>query len=260
VSLLGGVVILLSLSVGDAFAAAEIRLLNAVPGGPPPHLQVSAARQVKLEATDFGEATEYTATPAGRARLALLAGEKPIAKASSSFEEGARYTVVAVRNRNSEAPQLRVYRDGPAAAGKARLRVVSAAPEVNGAEITLDGRQLGSLSPGEVADYAAPDPGTYRLAAVKPDSEDELAALPGLSLVAGTAASAYLIGSAGERTRFVLHEDAVAAPTVGPATGLGGVAGGGMNWLLAILSAAAAGTLGGLLYSRARTSGDRAGR
>ena len=258
-SLLGSLGIVLSLSVGDAYAAAEVRLLNATAGDPPAQLLVSAAREVELEAVGFGEAGEYSSAPAGRAQLALFAGKKRIAERSSNFKDRARYTVVAVTKRGSKVPDLRVYRDGRATPGSATLRVLSAAPEVTSAEMTLDGRRLGSLGPGETVDYTARDPGTYRLAAVKPGSDDELAAMPGLNLVAGTAASAYLIGSAGERTRFVIHQDAAAGPAVAPATGLGGMAGGGANWLLAMLAAAAAGAFGGLIYSRASTRGNRAG-
>ena len=258
-SLVGGAVILLSSAVGDAFAASQVRMLHAVPGGPPAHLSVRGERRVELGEVAFGEASEYGVTPAGRARLALVAGGKRLAGRVFEFEDGGRYTVVAATRPGSDAPGLRVYRDGRAAPGTARLRVVSAAPEVTRAELVLDGRRLGDLRAGELADYVERDPGTYRLAALKPGTDDELAAMPGLGLAAGTAASAYMIGSAGERTRFALLQDAAATPTAGPATGFGGLAGQGANWLLALLAAAAAGTAGGLLYSRASSRGTRAG-
>ena len=257
VSLVGGVVILPSLAAGDAFAAAEVRMLHAVPGGPPAHLSVSGDREVELAEARFGQASDYAETPAGRARLALVAGGKRLAGRAFQFEDGGRYTVVAAMTPGSDAPSLRVYRDGRAVAGMARLRVVAAAPEVTRAELALDGRPLGDLRVGEPAGYVERDPGNYRLAAVKPGTDDELAAMPSLSLAAGTASSAYMIGSAGERTRFALLQDAAAAPAAGPATGLGGLAGQGPNWLLALLAAAAAGTAGGLLYSRASTRGTR---
>ena len=47
-------------------------------------------------------------------------------------------------------------------------------------------------------------------------------------------------------------QDGVDAPEGGPATGLGGLSGGdGAPWLLALLAALAAGTLGGLAFTRA---------
>ena len=52
-----------------------------------------------------------------------------------------------------------------------------------------------------------------------------------LSLVAGTSATAYVVGSAGERIRFVVLEDAASGPAAGPATGLGGLTRGDRPWL-----------------------------
>ena len=73
-----------------------------------------------------------------------------------------------------------------------------------------------------------------------------------MTAIAGTAATAYAVGSAGERTRFVVVADGVAAPSGGPDTGLGGLSGDeGAPWLAALLAALAAGALGGVLYTRA---------
>ena len=74
----------------------------------------------------------------------------------------------------------------------------------------------------------------------------------GVNLAAGTASTAYAVGSGGERTRFVVVQDGVDAPAGGPATGLGGLSGDdGAPWLAALLAALAAGTLGGVAYTRA---------
>ena len=87
---------------------------------------------------------------------------------------------------------------------------------------------------------------------MKPGTKSALATQKGVTASAGSAATAYAVGSAGEPTRFVVVADSVAAPSGAPATGLGGMAGSdGAPWLAALLAALAAGTLGGVLYTRA---------
>jgi hypothetical protein len=56
----------------------------------------------------------------------------------------------------------------------------------------------------------------------------------------------------------VVVQDAVDAPTGGPATGLGGLSDEGTPWLAALLAALAAGTLGGIAFTRASRRDPRA--
>lgn len=255
-SLLSGSLILVSMMPGQALADAQVRFLHAVPGGPSARLQVSGKQRVALDAVGFGEATQHSRAPARKVELALVAGGKRIAKASSTFEDGARYTVVA---RSGRRPTLLVLRDRRAAPGRSLLRVVHAAPELGTAEMRLDGRSLDEVKKAEASRYFDREPGSYRLTAVRPGSDDMLLMKPDLSLVAGTSATAYLVGSAGERTRFVVLEDAASGPASGPATGLGGLAGGDRPWLLALLAALLTGASCGLLYSHASRRRGRAG-
>ena len=121
----------------------------------------------------------------------------------------------------------------------------------------LGGRSLGELKNGQASRYFDREPGSYRLTAGKPGGGGMLVSSD-LSLVAGTSATAYVVGSAGERIRFVVLEDAASGPAAGPATGLGGLTRGDRPWLPALLAALLAGGAGGLLYSHVSRRRNRA--
>ena len=255
--------ILLS-AAGEAAATSEVRLLHAVPGGPPAQLEIGGGdgSPVELEEVGFGKASEYGKAPSGEATLTLVAGGKQLGRSSETLKDGARYTVVAVPG--GEGATLRLYADGKPAPGRTRWRMVHAAPELDQAEFMLDDRMVARLSLSEASDYATVEPGVYSIGARRPGEQEPLVERPDVSLVAGTAQTAYLVGSAGARTRFTILEDAATAPAVAPDTGLGGLgersSPDGPPWAAALLAAALAGTLGGLAFTRAGAiSGRRRG-
>ncbi len=245
--------ILLSVAAPNAMAVTEVRFLHAVPGAPDARLELSSDRvpAEMLPAAGFAKETGYGEVPAGMVTLTLSAGEQRLARASKRLEDGARYTAVAVPG--GEAAQLRVYRDGEAQGSTARWRMVHAAPEIDAAEAVIDGRGTGLLDPGDATDYESVEPGPHRLALSNPKGEGPLVQDSDVALVAGTAQTAYVVGSGGEPTRFVVLEDDAATPTAAPDTGLGGFSqqpAGGNPWLAALAAAVLAGTLGGVLHAR----------
>ena len=242
--------ILLS-AAGEALAASEVRLLHAVPGGAAAQLEISGGEgsPSDLEGVRFGEATEYGEAPSGDTTLTLMAGGEQLGRSTETLEDGARYTAVAVPG--GDGATLRVYADGKPTPGRTRWRMVHAAPELDEAEFVLDDRVVGRLEAGSDTGYETVEPGTYSLTARRPGDKDAMVKSPTVDLVAGTAQTAYLVGSGGEPTRFVVLQDAASAPDVAPATGLGGPGSGeGRSWLLALLAAAVAGAGGGFAYSR----------
>jgi len=254
----GGIVafttILLSLSgASQAAAATQVRFLHALPGGPAAQLTVTGGSgpEAALNDVTFGEASAPTAGPSGAVTVTLRAGDKEVGSASERLADGGSYTIVAAKGSGSK-PSFRVYRADKPAPGTAAVRVVHAAPELGPVAITLGGRAWGELNYGQDTGYKPTDPGNYDLAASKPGSETPLMSQKGVTATAGTGSTAYGVGSAGERTRFVVVQDAVAAPAGAPDTGLGGMAGSdGAPWLAALLAALAAGAVGGILYTRA---------
>ena len=245
--------ILLSVAAPNAMAVTEVRFLQAVPGAPDAQLELRSDRgpAEALPAAGFAKETGYGEIPAGTVTLTLSAGNQRLARTSERLEDGGRYTAVAVPGR--DAAQLRIYRDGEARASTARWRMVHAAPEIDAAEAVFDGRGAGMLDPGDATDYEPVEPGPHRLALRNPKGEGPLVQDSDVALVAGTAQSAYVLGSGGEPTRFVVLEDDAATPTAAPDTGLGGLSQqpeGGNPWLAVLAAALLAGTLGGVLHAR----------
>jgi len=246
--------ILLSLAgATEAAAATQVRFLHALPGGPTADLTVKggSGAEATLSGVAFGKVSDPKPGPSGAVTVALTAGGKEVASAKQTLADGASYTIVAGKGSGSK-PQFKVYRAGKPVPGKASVRAVNSAPELGRVSMSLSGQDWGTVSYGQDTGYKPADPGTYDLSVMKPGTESALATQKGVTAGAGTAATAYVVGSAGEPTRFVVVADGVAAPSGGPATGLGGLSGSeGAPWLAALLAALAAGAAGGMLYTRA---------
>ncbi len=248
--------ILLSGSV-EAAAATKVSFVHAVPGAPAATLTVSggSGAEAALRGVSFGEASASADGPSGRVTITLIVNGDRAARSTETLADGSGYTIVAEPGQGN-AVELMAHRAGTATAGRARLRAAHGAGEVGRADFKVGDVSLGTLSRGEAGDYATVEPGTYTVMATPPGTNDAAIEDPSVNLAAGTASTAYAIGSGGERTRFVIVQDAVAAPAGGPATGLGGISGGGDSpWITALLAALAAGALGGLAYMRAARRG-----
>lgn len=231
---------LLAVSAADA-SALELRFLHAAAGAGP--LTLSAGTRPVDGPVSFGRATEYVSVPGGSVALSAASEDGRVLAKGREALRRARHTVIATRS--DGRVRLRTYRDGRAAGGVARVRVIQAAPELGTIELALDGRRLGrDLAPGDATRYSAVEPGTYDLRATRPGGGGgDLASRPRVSLTAGTASTAFVVGSGGEPTSIVVANDASVAPTRPPATGLGGLSG-GAPWALAAAAALAAGALG----------------
>lgn len=251
--------ILLSATATQAFAATQVRFLHAVPGGPEASLEVTGqgAERANAGSAAFGRWTDYASAPGGRVAVGLSAGARELARVSAELRDGGRFTVVATKGRG-DSLVLRIYPDGESRGGVARVRAVHAAPEVGEVEVLLDRRSLGKLGRGEAGDYETVDPGSYELSARAARGE-VLARRPSFAPSAGTAGTAYLIGSSGERTRLIYTPDGASAPKAAPATGLGGLSDDRPSWPLAALAAAVAAALGATAYLTAAARRSRGG-
>jgi hypothetical protein len=235
--------------------AAEVRFVHAVPGAGPASLFVAGQDAGQA---GFVEISGYTRAEGGEVELTLRAPgqDEELATTTAPLGEG-RNTVVAIPR--GEGVALRAYEDGDADGGRGSLRVIHAVPELRMADVRIDDRTVTSLDFGAASDYEQLEPGTYSLALTRPGGEGgALVEDDGVDVTAGSATTAVAVGSRGEPTRFVVAEDAAAAPTEGPDTGLGGMADDGDSpWPAAIAAALLAGLLGGgawLLLSARRRS------
>jgi hypothetical protein len=198
----------------------------------------------------FGEASMYGRAPNGKVTLALVSQGKRLALLTRTLSDR-RYTVVATLD--GKKVVLDLYEDGRAQPGTAEVRAVHVVPEADAASFWVGKQELGVIDKGQATGYKKVKPGDYGIAMAAPEGPQGgvMAQASDTNLAAGTASTAYLVGSAGEKTRFVVLEDQVAVPVEAPATGLGGLAGDDPPWLAALLAALGAGALGASAYLRA---------
>jgi hypothetical protein len=204
-----------------------------------------------VEGTGFGEASKQVNAPSGKVTVTLTVGGKQAAQSTETLSDKAGYTVVAEPGQGGKV-ELKAVEGGRASAGSARVRAAHDAAELTKADFKVGDQMLGALDRGDEGDYVTVEPGAYNLTVTRPGSDDALISKKGVSFAAGTASTVYAVGSGGEAARLVVVQDSVDAPAGGPATGLGGLSDdGGTPWLAALLAALAAGTLGGLAFTRA---------
>jgi hypothetical protein len=246
---------LVTVPAASARASAEIRFVNARGGSDAVSLEATVAGQAVPigGATAFGDSTDRASVPFGDATL-KLSGADASATIDKPLADGASYTVIALPKGDSGF-DLKVLRDGSAAAGDAKLRVVHAAPELGKPDIRLGDRTLaqGVDFRGETG-YLKVDPGSYELAVAQPNGGKAVLKMH-VSLAAGTASTVIVAGSGGSEARLIQLDDDTVTPPGAPHTGLGGIAWQERPWLLALLAALLAGTTGGALQmARTRRS------
>jgi hypothetical protein len=224
----------------------KARFLHAVPMAAPATLIIHG--HPPRIASSFGKPSGYHACHPGPARVELkLRGQKkPAATANLEIGRG-RYTIIAVPH-GSEVG-LRVYKDGSATPGQARMRTINAAAELPEADMRVDGREVSRFGSDQATDYASVPPGRHNLSVTAPGRASQaLVSARGVSLVAGSASTAIVVGTRGEPTKVLMVSDQTAGPSVAPATGFVDDIGSGGGWMLVLLAAAAAGSLGGTTY------------
>jgi hypothetical protein len=238
----------------SASGAAHVRLAQAAPGAGEAHLLQGSGDQAETigRLVSYGQVGGYSRVKAGQVTLGLrqTAGAgTPSARAR--LRDGERYTVVAMGGGRTA---LRVLQDGRGRPGASQLRVVHVAPELGRVEVRLGSRIVaGPVGFRDVADYRRVDPGAYAVRVTRPGSDGTVAAQGGVPLTAGTASTAFVVGSGGEPVSVVVAADRSAAPQGAPRTGLGGLADGdGPPIFLAILTglmAALAGAAGYMAFT-----------
>lgn len=240
--------------------AASVRFVHAAPGTGPVEARVASggAAETLAEAVGFGEATEYRTVAAGRVELSVLGedGKEQVAATQEPLQGDRRYTAVALGREGKV--ELRIFPDEPPEGGMAKLRFIQASPELGEAALMV-GEDVVSESAAyrDATPYRSIEPGSYKLAAT-PSGGDPIAIEEDVPLRAGTASTAFLMGSAGEQVRFVVVDDSTAAPEVAPATGLGGLSGeDGTPWALLAAAALGAGLLGGGVHRLATAQARR---
>ena len=233
----------------------QVRFLHAVAGAGPASLLVEKGGPRLPSA--FAKPSGYQVFRPGETRLRLILNgqSSPVATEIVRLGPG-KHTVVAVGG--DDGVDLLVYEDDGVQAGKATLRAIHVASEVGEADVRVDGKVVASgVGLGDDTGYLAVPPGRHSVAVTRPGGEGGALVKAQVRAVAGTAASGFVVGSAGMPAQIVLTSDGTAGPVTAPATGLGGATSDGA-WLLILGSSLIGGSLGGasfLLARRARSRG-----
>jgi hypothetical protein len=232
----------------------QVRFLHAVSGAGPASLLVEKGSP-RLPSS-FAKPSGYQVFSPGQTRLRLILNgqSSPIATEVVRLGPG-RHTIVAVGSNNGV--DLLVYRDDGVEPGEATLRAIHAASEVGRADVKLDGKVVVSdVGLGDATGYLPVPPGPHSVAVTRPDGQGAPLVKAQVRAVAGTASTAFVVGSAGMPAQVVLTNDGTAGPAAAPATGLGGATSGG-GWLLILGSSLIGGSLGGASYVLARRTRKR---
>ncbi len=210
-------VVVVAVWPAQALARVVVRFVHAVPGAGEAELQISSARGggSSVGRARFGQATSYRGVPSGPIswRLVGTASNRVLDAGRAVLRDGS-YTVVALARK--PGAELIAFPDQAGAPGKARLRLIHAAPELGTPDLRLDGR---IVAPGvrfrQATPYLVVPPGTHSVAATPPGRSSRVVFRDGLRLVTGEAATGIVIGTDGQRTRIVTLRDG-ASPAPAP--------------------------------------------
>ncbi|PTL40088.1 peptidase [Alkalicoccus saliphilus] len=206
---------------------AMVRVLHASPDAPEVDVYVNG--DAAVEGAAFQDITDYLELPAGDHEVAIFpAGEggegDPVIEETLTVEGGMNYTAAAVDTLDNLTLEA-FADDNTVEEGMTKIRVGHMSPGAPAVDVGLvDGDSL--FEGAEffaVTDYLELDPDTYDLEIRAAGTEDAVLDLSGTELEADTVYSAYAVGADADELEVVLVADeAHAAPSEMPATGMGG--------------------------------------
>jgi Domain of unknown function (DUF4397) len=246
-------------------SAALVRVAHFSPDAPAVDVYVNDDRV--LSGVEYKTVSKYLELPAGSYDLAVrpagaAASSDPVIEATAEVEAGNAYTVAAVGALADITAEIFSDDLSAPASGKAKVRVIHAAPEVPAVDVAVEGGP--TLFEGvefpSATDYAEVDAGTYPVQ-VKAAGGDDVLLEASLPVKAGTVYSVAAVGGAGKDAELLPIVDATGtgqAPHGGIATGAGGTAPGtaipGLSLVLAGAAVLALAGLGASVLLRRRAS------
>ena len=255
----------LPVAAGAQADPARVRVAHFSPDAPAVDIYVNDDRV--LSGVAYKTVSDYLELPAGSYDLAVrpagaAATSDPVVEATAEVEGGQAYTVAAVGALADIA--LEIFTDdlSAPAAGKAKVRVIHAAPEVPAVDVAVEGGPtlFEAVEFPQATDYAEVDPGTYPIQ-VKAAGTDDVLLEASLEVEAGTIYSVAAVGGAGKDVELLPIVDATGTgqpPTGGISTGAGGTAPGtstpGLSLVLAGTAVLALAGLGASVLLRRRAS------
>lgn len=192
----------------QAFAAALIRFIHAVPGVGTATVDVSAGGVTQqLGSIGFGQVTPFKSVRAGSFRWTLKGGGKVLATGTSVVGNGV-FDIAILYNPSGGGVRLGIYRAAGAKPGTTIVRTIHAAPELGSPMFMLDSHTMANRLPyAHATPYFSITPGSYSVSAMKPwlmaPGDPTLVDAKGVNFVAGDAYSVIAVGSRGQMVRLV---------------------------------------------------------
>ena len=221
----------LPVAAGAQGEPAQVRVAHFSPDAPAVDVYVNDDKV--LSGVEYKTVSKYLELPAGSYDLAVrpagaAASSDAVIEATAEVKAGNAYTVAAVGAlADIEGKILSDDLSAPAS-GKAKVRVIHAAPEVPAVDVAVEGGPTlfeGAEFPS-ATDYAEVDAGTYPVQ-VKAASGGDVLLEASLPVKAGTIYSVAAVGGAGKDAELLSIVDATGMaqmPGGGVATGAGGTA------------------------------------
>jgi hypothetical protein len=207
---------------------ALVRFVHAVPGLAP--VDVFAGDGKAFDAVIYKYVTAYRELPTASAPFRLrLAGQdaaEPLAQETKGFGTGRYHTIVAfpagasgLLSKGSDV-ELRFLTDElePPTAGKARVRVVNASPDLGEIDLYATGRAeplLKGANAGAATAYAEAEPTGAGLEVRRAGENITTLAVPGTKLEAGRLYTIFIVGGTKGTSKlesFVIEDQLGAAP------------------------------------------------
>jgi Domain of unknown function (DUF4397) len=199
-----------SAAAADARGTSMVRFVNAMPGSAA--LTVSSDSMALFSDVKPGDVTSYRELEENVKTFSL---GKPGATSGTpsnteSMRDGGRYTIFALSNREG-GTDMKIVRDDLAPeAGKARIRLVHAAPGMDDVDVMMTGQDdpvFNDVDYGTEAGFKDVTPGNVALTVRHEDKNLAVASLRSLPLKAGAATTLILISRGAGKVDVVKFTD-----------------------------------------------------
>jgi hypothetical protein len=190
----------------QSFAKAVVRFVHGVPGVGQATVNVNDGTGGQDVGTiGFAQSTAWHGIRSGRFRWTLKGGGKQLASGSATVGNGAYDIVILERQMKV---WLGIYKASGGKPGTSLVRVIHGAPELGSPELTVDGKEaVKSLAYLQATPYVSLPAGTHTLGAMRPGDSTPVVGGVHMSVAAGKAYSAIVLGTRGERVRVVSLTD-----------------------------------------------------
>lgn len=180
---------------------ATVRFVHASPGAP--DVDVIVDGETVAEAVSYGMASEYAPVSPGEHQVQIVpageGSEAAVIDDTMSFDGGGAYIVAVVGNlADIEARTYEVNLDS-VEPGKARVRVIHAAPDAENLDVAVSGGDVlfGDLGFDNVSDYSDVDTGTYDFDVREAGGDRTVAQATGLAFEDGVVYDIFALATEG---------------------------------------------------------------